>query len=155
MHEQDQTKEPAGLRPTPVVSCFLLRVDGPEPRILLVKRSGRVGSYHERWSGISGFLEPGVSPEEQAYTEIREETGLQANQVRLLRRGQVVEHNDEELRRRWLVHPFLFEVHNPETIALDWENLELRWITPAELASYATVPKLYEAYLSASQGETM
>src|SRR5215469_6517088 len=122
MPKQDQQKT------TPVVTNFLLRQDGPEPRLLLVKRSQRVGSYNARWAGISGFIEEGVSPEEQAYTEIREETGLQKSQVHFMRRGAVVEHIDEDLGRRWLVHPFLVEVLDPEAIKLDWEAEEMRWV---------------------------
>lgn len=153
MPESNQEKMQSSLRPTPVVTNFLLRMDGPAPRLCLVRRSGRVGSYNARWAGISGFIEAGVSPEEQAYTEIREETGLQQPQVRLLKRGEVVEHVDEELGRRWLVHPFLVEALDPEAIKLDWEAEEMCWITPAELENYATVPKLREAFLSAEQGE--
>lgn len=155
MHESDQTKEQASLRSTPVVSCFLLRMDGPTPRLCLVRRSQRVGSYHAHWAGISGFIEEGVSPEEQASTEIREETGLQGAQVRLLKRGAVVEHLDAELGRRWLIHPFLVEVLEPAAVKLDWEAEEMRWIAPAELANYETVPKLQEAFFAAQQGETL
>lgn len=153
MSESNPEKEQQLLRPTPVVTCFLLRMDGPEPRLCLVRRSSRVGSYHARWAGVSGFIEAEVTPEEQAYTEIREETGLQKDQVDLLKRGAVVEYSDEELGRRWLVHPFLCRVLIPEAIVLDWEAEEMRWIAPAELPNYATVPKLHEAFLSASQGE--
>jgi 8-oxo-dGTP diphosphatase len=152
--DQEKAQQPS-LRTTPVVTNFLERLDGPETRICLVRRSQRVGSYNEHWAGISGFIEDGVSPEEQAYTEIREETGLLPAQIRLRRRGQVVEHIDEALGRRWLVHPFLFEVLTPEAIKLDWEAEELRWIVPDELTSYETVPKLLAAWLSASQGEVV
>lgn len=155
MSEQQQAPTPPSARPTPVVTGFLLRLDGPEPRLCLVRRSQRVGSYHAHWAGISGFLEAGVSPEEQMYTEIREETGLQKEQVRLLRRGEVVEHLDEALGRRWQVHPFLVEVLAPEALQLDWEAEEMRWIAPAELANYETVPKLHEAFLSAEHGEPL
>lgn len=143
------------MRSTPVVTGFLLRLDGPEPRLCLVRRSQRVGSYQAHWAGISGFLEEGVSPEEQMYTEIREETGLQQEQVRLVKRGSVIEHLDSALDRRWLVHPFLVEVLAPEALKLDWEAEEMRWITPADLANYDTVPKLREAFLSAEQGEPL
>jgi 8-oxo-dGTP diphosphatase len=146
---------PSTAQPTPVVTSFLLRLDGPEPRLCLVRRSQRVGSYHARWAGISGFLEEGVAPEEQVYTEIREETGLQKQQVRLLKRGAVVEHVDEALGRHWFIHPFLVEVLTPDAITLDWEAEEMRWIAPTELTSYATVPKLYKAFLSATQGEQL
>jgi len=155
MHESNREKVQSSPRPTPVVTNFLLRTDGPETRLLVVRRSGRVGSYNTRWAGISGFIEQGVSPEEQACTEIREETGLQRSQVRFLKRGAVVEHIDQELGRHWLVHPFLVEVLEPEAIKLDWEAEEMRWIAPAELGSYETVPKLREAFRSASDGEPM
>jgi len=155
MHESNREKVQSSPRPTPVVTNFLLRTDGPETRLLVVRRSGRVGSYNTRWAGISGFIEQGVSPEEQACTEIREETGLQRSQVRFLKRGAVVEHIDQEVGRHWLVHPFLVEVLEPEAIKLDWEAEEMRWIAPAELGSYETVPKLQEAFRSASDGEPM
>lgn len=141
------------MRPTHVVTNFLLRTDGNEPHILIVRRSQKVGSYNARWAGISGFVEKGVTPDEQAYTEIREETGLQREQVRMLRRGVVVEYEDASLGRHWYVHPFLVEVLTPGAISLDWEATEMRWITPSELQDYETVPRLKEAYMSAEHGE--
>ena len=146
------TEQPE-LRPTHVVTNFLLRTDGNEPRILIVRRSQRVGSYNARWAGISGFIEPGVTPDDQAYTEIREETGLQRDQLRMLKRGSVIEHADASLNRHWYIHPYLFEVLTPDAIKLDWEATEMRWIAPAELGNYETVPKLVEAYESAVNGE--
>jgi ADP-ribose pyrophosphatase YjhB (NUDIX family) len=128
-------------------------MDQQEPLLLLVRRSQKVGSYHGHWAGISGFLEPGVTPQEQAYTEIREETSLQSQQVRLRKRGQVIEHIDEQLGRHWYIHPFLFEVLTPEQIKTDWEALEIRWIKPEELKNFPTVPKLQEVYDSAMNGE--
>lgn len=141
------------LRPTHVVTCFLQRNDGSEPRILIVQRSQRVGSYHAHWAGISGFVEPGVTPDEQAYTEIREETSLQRDQVRMVKRGQVVEHIDEALGRHFYIHPFLFFVLAPERIQTDWEAVDMRWIDPSTLRDYETVPKLPEVYDSAIHGE--
>ena len=141
------------LRPTHVVTNFLLRTDGNEPRLLIVRRSQRVGSYNARWAGVSGFIEPGVTPDDQAYTEIREETGLQRDYVRMLKRGAVIEHADASLNRHWYIHPYLFEVLTPDVIKLDWEATEMRWIAPSELSNYETVPKLVEVYESAVNGE--
>src|SRR2546429_2067643 len=132
-------KLPQNLRPTHVVTCILLRTDQPETRMLLVRRSQKVGSYHGHWAGISGFVEPNVTPDEQAYTEIREETGLQRDQVRMLRRGVIVEHIDEALGRHFYIHPFLFDVLTPDAIQTDWEATEMRWILPKELRDYETV----------------
>jgi 8-oxo-dGTP diphosphatase len=148
----DTAADRQGLRPTHVVTNFLKRTDMPEPRILIVQRSQRVGTYHAQWAGISGFVEPNTTPEEQAYTEIREETGLRREQVRLLKRGAVVELVDPSVGRHWYIHPFLFEVQEPDAIHIDWEATQMRWIAPSELASYTTVPKLLEAYDSAEHG---
>ena len=157
-------KLPQNLRPTHVVTCILLRTDQEETRILLLRRSQKVGSYHGRWAGVSGFVEPNATPDEQAYTEIREETGLQRDQVRMLRRGAVVEHSDAELGRHFYIHPFLFEVLTPELIQIDWEATEMRWIFQSRLSSllfppsgpaFETVPKLQEVYESALRGEVV
>ncbi len=140
------------LRKTHVVSCFLIRKDMDQPRLLIVQRSQRVGSYNARWAAISGFLETGVTPDEQAFTEIREETSLQGQQIRMLKRGKVIEYEDASIGRHWYIHPFLFEVLTPEAITLDWEATEMRWIAPSELQAFETVPKLDEAYESAING---
>ena len=140
------------LRETHVVSCFLLRKDMDPPRLLIVQRSTRVGSYNARWAGISGFIETGVTPEEQAFTEIREETGLQGQQVHMLKRGKVIEYKDASIRRHWYIHPFLFEVPVPDAIALDWEAVNMRWIVPPDIHTFQTVPRLEEAYQSAASG---
>lgn len=140
-------------RPTHVVTNILRRTDTTPHKILLVRRSQRVGSYQSHWAGVSGFVEQDVTPEEQAYTEIREETGLQRNQVHLLQHGAVVEYIDTEINRHWYIHPFLFEVLTPDAIKTDWEATEMRWIEPSELTQYETVPKLQEVYDSATHDE--
>jgi len=150
---QQHNTDQQALRPTHVVTCFLMRVDTAEPRMLIVQRSQRVGSYHGQWAGVSGFLEANTTPDEQAYTEIREETSLQREQVQMLRRGAIVEHLDPALRRHFYIHPFLFQVNTPDAIRIDWEANEMRWIAPSELPNYETVPKLLEVYTSAINGE--
>src|SRR2546423_10862892 len=153
--QQDTDKTQQPLRPTHLVTCFLMRLDTSQPHILIVQRSQRVGSYHGQWAGISGFVEPGVTPDEQAYTEIREETSLQRDQVRMLRRGAVVEHLDPALGRHFYIHPFLFEVLTPDLIQIDWEATEMRWLASPELPLFETVPKLQEVYESALHGEVV
>jgi 8-oxo-dGTP diphosphatase len=138
---------------THVVTSFLERRDASNPRILIVRRSERVGSYHGRWAGISGFVEPNVTPDEQAFTEIGEETTLLPEQVRMIRRGAVVEYSDEELGRHFYIHPYLFVVLTPESVKTDWEASEMRWIAPSELLQFETVPRLTDALAAALSGE--
>src|SRR5215469_12695060 len=133
-----------------VVTCFLLRRQpgsiAHQPgadEILLTRRSQRVGTYRGRWAGVSGFVE--APPEEQAYTEIQEETHLSRQEVQLLRRGEPVTFVDSNLQREWTVHPFLFLVPDSSKIQMDWESIESRWVTPDALVQYETVPMLREA----------
>jgi len=133
--------------PTHVVTCFLLRRDRGREELLLVRRSQRVRTYRGAWGGVSGYVEPGVAPLEQAYTEIREETGLARDDAQLLRVGEPLPFHDDELNQSWVVHPFLFALlaNAAERILTDWEAVETRWATPAEVATLPTVPKLADA----------
>jgi len=125
-----------------VVTSFLEHAG----QILLLRRSARVGSYQGRWAGVSGSIEAGRTPLEQAIVEIEEETGLLPEDVRVLASGEPLEVVDRQLGRRWIVHPFRFEVIRPEKLRLDWEHTEARWVAPVEIDSYPTVPGLAEAW---------
>lgn len=125
-----------------VVTSFL-ESDG---KILLLRRSGKVTTYQGRWAGVSGSIDSGHTPEEQARTEIREETGLTDGDVQLLATGEPLTIDDLADDRRWIVHPFRFALLNPDRIHTDWEHVESRWIDPAEIAHFETVPKLMETW---------
>jgi len=122
-----------------VITVFLSHAG----KILVLKRSTRVGTYQGHWSGVSGYLER-TDPLDQAYTEISEEVGLSSDQVTLIRREAPLEVVDQVQGRAWRVYPFLFAVREPEQIRLDWENTEMRWINPSELSRLQTVPGLAE-----------
>jgi len=133
-----------------VVTAFL-RHDG---RVLLVRRSGRVGTYQGRWSGISGYLED-AAPLDQALREVEEETGIPAAVPRLVSAAPPLKVEDAALGRCWVVHPFLFEVDDPGAVRLDWENLELCWVLPREIGEYPTVPALAEALAACLEREAV
>ena len=140
-----------GWRPMPleerqIVTCFL--ENGGE--ILLLRRSGEVSVYRGKWASVSGYIEEGVTPYEQALQELREEAGLDPEDIQLVKTGEVVEAVDEELGRKWVVHPFRFHLARREKITLDWEHTELRWIDPKDIGNYRTVPKLAEAWQTVS-----
>lgn len=127
-----------------VVTSFLLRRSSAgRDEILLVRRSNRVGTYHGRWAGVSGFVE--APPDEQAYVELAEEAHLGRDDVTLLRKGKPLTFVDAALDREWTVHPYLFRVADPAKIQTDWEATEARWIAPEDLDQYETVPMLKEA----------
>ncbi len=122
-----------------VVTCFLEH----RHHILILRRSGKVGTYRRAWAGVSGYVE--TTPLDQAYTEIREETGLFKSTVKLIRQGEPVEVIDKSLNRKWVVHPFLFHVTEIDRLKTDWEHTEFKWIKPEELKKYKTVPGLARA----------
>lgn len=122
-----------------VVTVFLTRGG----KVLVLKRSGKVGTYKGHWAGVSGYLES-EDPLRQAYEEMVEEVGLGMEDVSLVKMGKPLEIFDPVRELAWRVHPFLFVVHNPDKIRLDWENLEMRWILPEEIVQLQTVPALKE-----------
>lgn len=124
-----------------VVTTFLQA----DQRILLLRRSVQVGTHKGKWAAISGFLEGTEAPLQRAQTEIREEVGLEFDQISLVRAGEVLRAFDEPTATVWTVYPFLFEALSTG-IRLDWENTEYKWIEPDELASHETVPKLRETF---------
>ncbi|MFO7792859.1 MAG: DUF126 domain-containing protein [Candidatus Saliniplasma sp.] len=118
----------------PVVTSFIEK----SGKVLVVKRSDKVGSFQGRWSAVSGYLER-KDPLEQAIEEIREETKMD---VELVNNGDVIfARGDNNI---WEVHPYLFETQDEPV--LNWENTEYRWVTKEELKKLKTVPKLIEAY---------
>ena len=122
-----------------VVTVFLTH----RSKILVLKRSREVGTYKGHWAGVSGYVES-EDPLKQAYTEMAEEVGLRKRDVTLVKAGKPLEIVDDAQDRAWRVHPFLFAVHEPDKIRLDWENIAMRWILPEEIDQLKTVPALKE-----------
>ena len=122
-----------------MVTCFL----ESEGQILILRRSEQVSSYQRRWAGVSGYIEQ--TDDEQALTEIEEETSLRKEDVRLIRKGAPLLVEDEKLGMRWVVHPYLFHITDRNKVRVDWEHKEACWIDAKNIDNYQTVPKLKEA----------
>jgi PncC family amidohydrolase len=123
-----------------VVTCFLEH----RGKILILRRSGKVGTYRRSWAGVSGYIE--TNDIDQAFSEISEETELYKKDLKLIRKGKPLEVIDKDLNRKWIVHPFLFHVRAPDKIKIDWEHTESKWIKPSELKKFETVPGLAQAF---------
>ena len=76
--------------------------------------------------------------------EIEEEAGLGQQDIELLKRGEPLEVVDEEMGRKWIVHPYRFCLIGPEKIRIDWEHSELKWIDPEDIEKYETASNLSE-----------
>ncbi len=121
-------------------------------KILILRRSQAVGTYQGKWAGVSGYIEEGNTSFEQSLEEIREETGLSHLDVELIKEGEVLEVVDEDLGRKWIVHPYRFRVKDPTRVRIDWEHKEAKWILPQDLVKYSTVPKLKETWQRVENG---
>jgi predicted aconitase with swiveling domain/8-oxo-dGTP pyrophosphatase MutT (NUDIX family) len=115
-------------------------------RILIVRRSEKVGTFRGKWSAISGHIEGREDPKRRAIVEVREETGIRAITFRgagdpvLARDGTTI----------YVVHPFLFDTSNRQ-VRLDWENVEHRWVRPEELERFESVPRLVDVVAAVLQ----
>jgi hypothetical protein len=132
-----------------VVTTAIVRNEG---KILVMKRSSKVGTYREHWAGVSGSLLPGEAPADAALREVREETGIDKGVKPQMVQTEPVYARDGGII--WKVHPFLIDV-DADKVKIDWEHDEYRWILPGELENYQTVPRLGEVVRSLLKAEAV
>ena len=132
------------MRATKIVTCFITN----ENKILLLKRSDKVKSMKGLWAGVSGIIEKDELPLARAKREIFEEVGLHEDQIKLLKSEKEMRIISPQYKNHeWLVFPFLFDTEN-QTIKLNWENSDYRWISIDEIKNFETVPSLDKVLLN-------
>lgn len=97
-------------------------------RIGLFRRSRSLCHDSGLWHCITGFVEPGVTPQQQALDELSEEAGLQAEDLLDLRQGPVLVLVDGS-GTPWRVHTFT-AVTSRRRLRLNWEHDCYRWTAP-------------------------
>ena len=123
---------------TKIVTSFLKNSDN----ILLLKRSEKVKSMKNLWSGISGIIEGDEEPIKRAQIEINEEVGIKESDITLVKEGDIILiESPQYTNHQWEVYPFLFSCTKRE-IKLNWENSDSKWIYMNELSDFRTVPSL-------------
>ena len=124
---------------TNIVTSFIKDDD----KILILKRSSNVKSMKCLWAGVSGIIEKhDTTPLDRAKTEILEETGINENEIELLKSVEQIKIESEQYKdHTWNIFPFLFKANNPK-IKLNWENSDYDWIKPNQIKNYKTVPEL-------------
>ncbi len=134
------------LKEKQVVTCFL----ESNGEILILRRSEQVGSYQGKWAGVSGYLEK--TADEQALIEIKEETSLGKEDIKLIKKGKPLPITDDRLGIKWVVHPYLFHIKDRGKIKIDWEHKETNWIDPKNIDNFETVPMLKETLARVCKG---
>ena len=114
-----------------------------QEKILLLKRSNKVKTMKNMWSGVSGLIEnDDESPLSRAKIEIFEEIGIVEKNIELLKSNPQTKIDSIQYKNHiWNIFPFLFKVEKPG-IKLNWENSEFVWIDPNDIVNYKTVPAL-------------
>jgi len=122
----------------PVITVFVKYSD----RILLLKRSDKVGTYRGKWNTVAGYLDELVPLKSKVLEELKEELGIGEEIVKLIRLGEVYSFRDEKVNKNWFVHPVMVELKEEPEIELDWEHTEYKWVEIDRLNEYNTVPNL-------------
>ena len=126
------------MRSTKIVTSFIKN----KSKLLILKRSDKVRSMKELWSGVSGIIEKEETPINRAKIEIFEEIGIVEDKITLVKSIEKIKISSPQYKNHeWVVCPFLFETKQTE-IKLNWENSEYKWINANELKNYETVPSL-------------
>ena len=132
------------MRSTRIVTSFIKHND----QILILKRSEKVRSMKGLWSGVSGIIENNENPIDRAKIEIFEEIGMKEDEIKLVKKSEKMKISSSQYKNhQWEIFPFLFETKK-ETIQLNWENSDFKWILPIELKNYETVPSLEKLLLN-------
>ena len=125
----------------PVITIFIKYKN----TILLLKRSDKVRVYQGKWNTVAGYLDELKPIREKALEEIREELGINKDNVSSIYFGQAYKLTDNEVNKIWIVYPVLVQFKNKPEIKLDWEHTEYKWIEIEELKKFDIVPKLEES----------
>ena len=130
---------------TNIVTSFIKNDD----KILILQRSDKVKSMKYLWAGVSGIIEKrDKTPLDRAKTEIREETGINEDEIELLKSVEQIKIESTQYNNHeWNIFAFLFKTKNPK-VKLNWENSDYSWIKPNELKNYETVPELEKILFS-------
>jgi isopentenyldiphosphate isomerase len=125
----------------PVITIFIKYED----KILLLKRNDDVLTYKGKWNTVAGYLDELKSIQKKAEEEVKEELGIEKNNISSIFIRESYRFKDQKINRTWIVFPVLAELKNRLEIKLDWEHTEYKWIKPQELDRFDIVPNLKES----------
>lgn len=118
------------------VAVILLKKYLDEYHVLMLKRAGRM--LHGEWCYIGGGIEQGEKAWEAALREIHEETGI--TNVRLYTTNQFEQfysHADDYI---YMAPVFVGYVHEDQSVQLNHEHSDYRWMTFDEAKQNAALP---------------
>lgn len=113
-------------------------------KLLLMKRSDKVGTYKGKWMAVAGYYDEPVVLRKKVEEELREEIGVVNYKQIETFDSLIIE--DKEINKQWIVFNALVELNTMPEIVLDWEHTEYVWINPKELVNYDVTPSLLQSF---------
>jgi isopentenyldiphosphate isomerase len=111
-------------------------------KILILKRSNKVGTYKGKWNTVTGYIDEPKPLIEKIIEEINEELGITEDNILSYSIGEPFKFKDPGIKKIWIVHPAKVELKNNPDIKLDWEHSEYKWIKPEDIKKFNIVPNL-------------
>lgn len=121
-----------------LIDLYPYRVVDSEVSFLLFRRAkGKI--YEGQWRMIGGKVKAQETYWQAALRELKEETNLvPKNFWTIPSINQFYEHSSDKILS---IPAFAAEIHRDETIQLDDEHTEFRWIQPKEASTYIQWPE--------------
>lgn len=139
-HFPDGRIDYSNSKEAPVLNCFV-EFNG---KLLLLKRSDKVGAYKGKWNSIGGYLDDSKSLDQKVKEELSEELNIEDDDIANIKIGSAYKFHDQAIDKIWHIFPVLAELKTKPKIKLDWEHTDFVWIDIDEIKNYDTVPKLLE-----------
>lgn len=124
-----------------ILICFLEY----QGKILLLKRSNKVGIYKNLWSPIAGYLDELKPLKDKVQEELKEELGILEKDITVIKFGEIFEFTDKKIKKTWIINPVMIVLKEKPTLKLDWEHTEYTWISPREIMTYKITPTTIES----------
>ena len=128
-------------------------------KILLLKRSDKVGNYKGKWSIVAGYLDDETPIRKKALGEVREETGITEKDISTVKLLPPITIKDKLLKKIFITYISLITLKSRKRsklrcaspnevrlwrpkIKLDWEHTEFKWVKLKDVSKFDTIPGL-------------
>jgi len=118
---------------TPVIAAFY------QGKLLILKRGSTAPWMPNKWSLVGGSVDAGETPEEAAYRECVEETGLKPKQLTY--------QYEKQTKSIGIIYYFTAKL-STNKIVLDYENSEYAFISKSDIKKFDFVPHVEDFILS-------
>ncbi len=99
-----------------------------------------VRDTHGFWAGVGGWIEPGESPEDALVREVKEELGVGAEVIRVLKPFIAWKVNNDPDPVSFLLFVFGVRLHSHDFVLQDAEITDIRWAGQNEWPKLEMLP---------------